>query len=347
MGVFGDRLRREREMRGVTLDEIAESTKIARRSLEALEQENFDLLPGGIFNKGFVRAYARYLGIDEEQAVAEYIDLQDAYKSIYESLTHAAASQDQPPAEDRFPLQIHEDKHDRRPPLNEKRSFMPLILALAALVLGVAGWEYWNKHRSHTVHADQEKPAVSAPATPVAPQQQVSAPANLPASAATDQKPAVPVDSSSSSSGSDKQAASSSAAPASATPADKSATPADKKGASTSPADKNASKSEHKNVPEAAAQPSPDIKPDSGKSFKVSMKAHEDSWYQVQKDGELPIEGVLKAADKQKDFKAKKELVLKIGNAGGVEVSHNGKPLGSLGEPGAPRTLTFKPDGVQ
>src|SRR5436305_702958 len=309
MGVFGDRLRREREMRGVTLDEIAESTKIARRSLEALEQENFDLLPGGIFNKGFVRAYARYLGIDEEQAIADYV----------------AASQDQPPAEDRFPLQIHEDKDDRRPPLNEKRSFMPLILALAALVLGVAGWEYWNKHRFHTVHADQEKPAVSAPATPVAPQQQVSAPANLPASAATDQKPAVPVDSSSSSAGSDKQAASSSAAPASATPADKSATPADKKGASTSPADKNASKSEQKNVPEAAAQPSPDIKPDSGKSFKVSMKAHEDSWYQVQKDGELPIEGVLKAADKQKDFNAKKELVLKIGNAGGVEVSHKGK----------------------
>src|SRR5947209_13964738 len=216
MGVFGDRLRREREMRGVTLDEIAESTKISRRSLDALEEENFDLLPGGIFNKGFVRAYARYLGIDEEQAVADYV----------------AATQEQPPAEDKFPLQIHEDKHDRRPPLNEKRSFMPLILALAALVLGVIGWEYWNKHKSHTVHADQKKPAVSAPATPAAPPRQVSAPGNLPASAAPDQKPVVPVDSSSSA-GSDKQAASSSAAPAGAASADK-------KGAVANPADKDA-----------------------------------------------------------------------------------------------------------
>ena len=47
--------------------------KIGARSLRALEQEDFDKLPGGIFNKGFVRSYARYLGIDEEQAVADYL----------------------------------------------------------------------------------------------------------------------------------------------------------------------------------------------------------------------------------------------------------------------------------
>ncbi len=73
MGSFGERLRREREMRGITLEEISESTKITTRSLEALEREEFDKLPGGIFNKGFVRAYARFLGIDEEQAVADFI----------------------------------------------------------------------------------------------------------------------------------------------------------------------------------------------------------------------------------------------------------------------------------
>ena len=70
---FGERLRREREMRGVSLDEIAESTKIGTRLLKALEEEQFDLLPGGIFNKGFVRAYAKYLGMDEDQAVADYL----------------------------------------------------------------------------------------------------------------------------------------------------------------------------------------------------------------------------------------------------------------------------------
>lgn len=70
---FGERLQREREMRGITLEEISASTKIGTRSLRALEKEDFDQLPGGVFNKGFVRAYAKYLGIDEEQAVADYL----------------------------------------------------------------------------------------------------------------------------------------------------------------------------------------------------------------------------------------------------------------------------------
>lgn len=72
MGSFGEKLRREREMRGVSLDEIALATKIGTRSLTALEEENFAILPGGIFNKGFVRAYARFLGMNEDQAVADY-----------------------------------------------------------------------------------------------------------------------------------------------------------------------------------------------------------------------------------------------------------------------------------
>lgn len=59
-------------MRGVSLDEIAAATKIGTRSLKALEDENFAILPGGIFNKGFVRAYARFLGMNEDEAVADY-----------------------------------------------------------------------------------------------------------------------------------------------------------------------------------------------------------------------------------------------------------------------------------
>src|SRR5205814_6694063 len=70
---FGERLKRERELRSITLDEIANSTKIGTRMLHALEDEEFSKLPGGIFNKGFVRAYARYLGLDEEQAVVDYL----------------------------------------------------------------------------------------------------------------------------------------------------------------------------------------------------------------------------------------------------------------------------------
>ena len=73
VGRFGEKLRRERELRGITLEEVALATKIGTRNLRALEEEKFSQLPGGIFNKGFVKAYARYVGIDEEQAISDYV----------------------------------------------------------------------------------------------------------------------------------------------------------------------------------------------------------------------------------------------------------------------------------
>src|SRR5450755_3795447 len=73
MESFGARLKREREQRKITLDDISLATKIGTRFLSALEEERFDQLPGGIFNKGFVRAYARHLGIDENQAIADFV----------------------------------------------------------------------------------------------------------------------------------------------------------------------------------------------------------------------------------------------------------------------------------
>jgi|SRR5580704_10358739 cytoskeletal protein RodZ len=69
---FGEHLRREREMRGISLDEICSATRIGTRFLEALEKEQWDHLPGGIFNRGFVRAVAQYLGLDEEKLIGEY-----------------------------------------------------------------------------------------------------------------------------------------------------------------------------------------------------------------------------------------------------------------------------------
>jgi cytoskeleton protein RodZ len=71
-GSFGEHLKRERELRGVTLDEISMATRIATRFLQAIENEQWERLPGGVFNRGFVRAVARYLGLDEEDILAEY-----------------------------------------------------------------------------------------------------------------------------------------------------------------------------------------------------------------------------------------------------------------------------------
>jgi cytoskeleton protein RodZ len=69
---FGEHLKREREMRGVSLEEISVATRIAPRFLTALENEQWELLPGGVFNRGFIRSVARYLGLDEDSLVAEY-----------------------------------------------------------------------------------------------------------------------------------------------------------------------------------------------------------------------------------------------------------------------------------
>jgi cytoskeleton protein RodZ len=59
-------------MRGVSRAEICARTRIGTRFLEALENEQWEVLPGGIFNRGFIRAVARFLGLDEDDLVAEY-----------------------------------------------------------------------------------------------------------------------------------------------------------------------------------------------------------------------------------------------------------------------------------
>ncbi|MCU1241999.1 MAG: putative transcriptional regulator [Candidatus Acidoferrum typicum] len=71
-GNFGERLKRERELREVSPNEVVVATRISLRFLEALENEDWAKLPGGVFNRGFVRAIARYLGLDEEHLLAEY-----------------------------------------------------------------------------------------------------------------------------------------------------------------------------------------------------------------------------------------------------------------------------------
>ena len=73
MASFGENLRRERELRGIDLHEMAEATKISIRFLQALEQDRVEVLPGGIFPRAFVRQYGKFLGLDPERLVAEFV----------------------------------------------------------------------------------------------------------------------------------------------------------------------------------------------------------------------------------------------------------------------------------
>lgn len=73
MTSFGANLRRERELRGISLREISDVTKFGVRFLEALEQDRIELLPGGLFRRTLVRQYARHVGLDPERTVADFV----------------------------------------------------------------------------------------------------------------------------------------------------------------------------------------------------------------------------------------------------------------------------------
>src|ERR1700760_2171954 len=71
-GIFGERLKREREMRDVSLGEVTRGTRIPEKFVHALENEEWAVLPGGVFSRGYVRSIARYLGLNEEEFLSEY-----------------------------------------------------------------------------------------------------------------------------------------------------------------------------------------------------------------------------------------------------------------------------------
>lgn len=69
---IGEKLRLAREARGIALRDISEQTRISIRYLEAIETDDYKRLPGGIFNRSFIRAYAKFIGYDEHQALEDY-----------------------------------------------------------------------------------------------------------------------------------------------------------------------------------------------------------------------------------------------------------------------------------
>lgn len=69
---IGEQLRLAREERGIGLREICDQTRISVHYLEAIEANDFKRLPGGVFNRSFIKAYARYVGYDEREAIENY-----------------------------------------------------------------------------------------------------------------------------------------------------------------------------------------------------------------------------------------------------------------------------------
>ena len=72
---LGERLKSEREAQGIKLEDLSARTRVSVRLLSAIESEDFDQLPGGVFNVSFVRQYARHVGLDEDEIVAEFNEI--------------------------------------------------------------------------------------------------------------------------------------------------------------------------------------------------------------------------------------------------------------------------------
>jgi cytoskeleton protein RodZ len=133
---FGEKLKLEREKRAITLEQISLSTKIGMRMLQALEEEKFNQLPGGIFNKGFVRAYAKHVGLDEDQAVADYLEASGEGAAQADAEMEAEIA----PPEPREPF--------------PSRQFPWGLFAAVLLLVALALW-FWSR-RQHKNNTNEE-----------------------------------------------------------------------------------------------------------------------------------------------------------------------------------------------
>lgn len=126
---FGHSLRQEREQRGATLEQISESTKVSARHLQALEDERWKDLPGGVFNRGIVLGYCRFLGLDEREWLDRYAATRPEHEQDWTEFAEAV-------------------KRNRTPPPQVKRRWWGVLLMLLALAaIAWAAWHYVVKPR--------------------------------------------------------------------------------------------------------------------------------------------------------------------------------------------------------
>jgi cytoskeletal protein RodZ len=164
---FGEELRREREIRGISLKEISDATKISKRFLEAIERNDHRTLPAPVFTRGFVREYARYLGLNVEEMVNRY--------------NFAAAG------DDRIEKSAHLERLVQPPVIESKKKGIPppyaridrnvYILALIVVaLLAVAWWAIQHRRGELDLLRDTAPP----PAVPPHQARTVTQPAPAP-----------------------------------------------------------------------------------------------------------------------------------------------------------------------
>ncbi|MBL8074755.1 MAG: helix-turn-helix domain-containing protein [Nitrospira sp.] len=119
MESVGEFFRQVRETKGLTLDEVASKTRIRTDFVKALEDGNFAKLPDQVFARGFVRSYARSLGLDEEDAIHRFIQ---SAGSFYEK------------QDERERLKVRQVEEDRKRQANRKAVAIAIGIAILTLV---------------------------------------------------------------------------------------------------------------------------------------------------------------------------------------------------------------------
>jgi cytoskeleton protein RodZ len=283
---FGEKLKLEREKRKITLEQISVSTKIGTRMLQALEEDKFNQLPGGIFNKGFVRAYSRFLGLDEDQTVADYMQASgDALPASTEIESHEDAAR------------AHEENVSRMeagadgPPRQLPWGLFAAVLLVVALALSL--WSH--RRREHARQSVRPTPTAAAAQSPAA---QLSGAASVEDSGA-----ASPI----------------------------SGLPPTRESASSVP-----------KTSQNLAAASPAATPG---EFTVVIQAREESWVSITADGRA-VSSELLTAGSERAIPGRKEIIVRVGNAGAIDFRFNGKKLDTGGEYGEVKTVTFGPRGI-
>ena len=323
MTAIGETLRRERQRQNLALDTISRELKISARMLQAIEDEKFERLPGGVFTKAFVRQYAHYLGLDEEDMANE---VQRMLQPANDVPQFAGASR--PAAPDPVQLPRVEEWENVGESHSQWSSSSLAALALVVVVMmACAGIYSWWQRERHTRPTAPAEIAATHPNTPVpsatpAPQQpDASAPAAPPVQASTTEAaPTAPA-----------TAAAVPAAPATADRTD--APPATETTAAAKPA--------------ATATPLAGTAPANPNApVRVELVAAEPVWVLARSDGKYLFSGTIEA-NQTRLVEANSTVTLRLGNAGGVNITLNGKPIGAVGPKGQVRTVQLTSGGFE
>jgi cytoskeletal protein RodZ len=380
VGEFGNKFRSARESKELSLDDVSNVTKISARMLQAIEEERFDQLPGGVFNRGFIRAYAKHLGLNSEDAVTDYlaclrqaqIDAHEVWQPVQSAPTPVRTVKASPAApvqtmvapppsepelrpilkpeptiEDELPdLQLPRPEHIRPPKREYAASSSATIpwrlIAVSAITVFLVILLWTRRSRdSHTVAAKSTAPTtISNP--PVAAGAQTSTPSAPPPEVAS-AKPAP----SSSPSSTASSAAPPVASPAPSQPAKASASthaPA----TATTPADAPVEKVIEKGDVTIRSFGQPLAKPAEATTASLSLviRATETSWVSVTSDGQLVTQETL-IAPANTTIHASRQIVARIGNAAGVSFLWNGQELPAQGNEAEAKTFVFDAQGMR